>query len=146
MRTPKKVEAYKKNDAMAAARELDTADLQKILAEKQPPSEQERVQSLVSDLLRMAKEMPADALSKLVNERAAELRALEILNVQRNVTSITFSKPELDGLLSVFLKLDEARRKELATQVQQAAVAAGLQQGAPLDTYAHKLARLGIHL
>lgn len=143
MKRGRKVEKQK-FDALAAARQLDPKDLEKILEEKKPATEEQQ-RDVIQALLAMAKELPGEELAKLVQSRQSELRALEILNLQRNVTGLSLEKPELDGLLSVFLKLPDDKRKELAMQVQQAAINAGLQQGRPLEQFAHKLARIGIH-
>lgn len=133
-------------DAMEAARNLNPEDLKKILDEKTPPTPEELQKDLVTALLEMAKQLPGEELSKLVESRQGELRALQILNVQRNVTSITLNKAELDGMLAFFSKLNPEQRKEATTQIQQAGVNAGIQQGVPLDTFAHKLVRIGLHL
>ena len=133
-------------DALEAARTLDPKDLQRLLEEKAPPSPEEQQKNIITELMNKAKELPNEELSKMVQSRQAELRVLEILNLQRNMVGCQFNKEELDGFLQVLGKLPDQKRAELATEIQKAAVNAGLKDQESLNRLAQKLCRMGLHL
>lgn len=132
--------------AIEAAHQLDPAELQQILDSKSPPSPEQERKSAVQAVLAEADKLPGDKLAQFVQTHRVALLALETLNIKRNVTSIDLSGPELDGLLLVLDNLAPDVKKDLATRIQQAAVAAGLPQGQPLHVFAQKLTRMGLHL
>lgn len=131
--------------AMDAAKTLSPEDLKKLLDEKVPPSPEEERKTAVQAILSEAEKLPPSMLAQLVQTHREALVALDVLNVKRNVTGFNLNAQELDGLLLVLDKLPAETKTDLATRIQQGAVAAGLPQS-QLQGFATKLVRMGIHL
>lgn len=131
--------------ALDAAKSLSPEELQKLLDEKSPPSPEEERKSAVQAILAQAEQMPGEMLSQFVQTHRQALLALDMLNIKRNLAAVNLNAQELDGMLLVLDKLPAETKTDLATRIQQAAVAAGMPQQ-QLQTFATKLVRMGLHL
>jgi hypothetical protein len=81
-------------------------------------------------------------LSDFVTAQTEELKQLQILNAKTSISGFSLNKVELDALLHIFDT--HVAKQALALAILTKAHTDGL-KGQELETFALKLARMGLH-